>query len=63
MAVRVFADGEDSFACSEIECEHLEGRTLQECKEARCCFTFQRQREEELVEREAKDEKEREAEA
>lgn len=55
----VFQNIPDPFACCEIECEHLDGRTLRACEEARCCFAYQRQREEELVEREAKDAKER----
>lgn len=36
----------DPFACCEIECEYLEGRTLQECEKTRCCWTYVRRREE-----------------
>jgi hypothetical protein len=57
--VRVFPDVEDPFACSEIECEHLEGRTLRECERARCCFAFQRSREEAAIDQARRDEKEK----
>ena len=50
----------DPFACAEIECEHLEGRTLRECEEARCCWAYVRQREEDLIDRERKDAKAKE---
>lgn len=53
--VRVFPNVEDAFACCEIECEHLAGRTLRECEKARCCFTFQRRREEDQADRDRKD--------
>lgn len=44
----------DSFACCEIECEHLSGRLLVNCEKQHCPFAFQRRREEEAVERERK---------
>jgi hypothetical protein len=55
----VSPDAPEVFACAEIECEHLDGRTLQECEKARCCFTFQRSREESAADQARKDEKER----
>ena len=45
----------DPFACSAIVCGHLERWTLKECEEARCCWTYVRRREEDLIERERKD--------
>jgi len=48
----------DPFPCCELDCEHLDGRTLQECEKARCCWTYVRRREEDLIEREAKEGKE-----
>jgi len=42
----------DAFACCELECEHLSGKTLEDCEKQHCPFAFQRRREEEAIERE-----------
>ena len=45
----------DSFACAEVQCLFLELATLAECEKARCCFTFQRSREEAAIDQAKKD--------
>jgi len=46
----------DPFACCELECVHLEGDTLDYCeRERHCPYAHQRRREEDLIEREAKE--------
>jgi hypothetical protein len=47
------------FVCAETGCHYLEIATLPECEKARCCFTFQRSREEAAIDQARKDEKER----
>ena len=47
----------EAFACAEVQCTFLDQDTLEGCIERACPFTFQREREEDQVERERKDAK------
>jgi len=45
---------DDPFACCELECEHLSGKTLGDCEKQHCPYAWQLRREEDAVERERK---------
>ena len=54
--VRVFPNVEDVFACCELDCQFLDGYTLESCeKERHCPFAFQRRREENALDQARKD--------
>ena len=58
-AVRVFPDAPDTFACAEVLCPALDTDTVEGCKRKACPFGFQRQREEDEIDRARKDKKQR----
>lgn len=46
---------DEYIACAELECQFLDTDTLEGCIKRACPFTFQRQREEDQADRDAKD--------
>ncbi len=50
----------DPFACAETDCLFLELGTVAECERSRCPFGYVRRREEDLIERDRKIEREKE---
>ena len=45
----------DPFPCVELDCGYLSVRTLTECEKSKCPWAYTRRREEDLIERQAKD--------